>query len=542
MTRDKGCLPGDPPPAGRDRMKNGRPKTGGASASPSFTPAEPDTNDPDLPDAHSPERPAASLSAASLSNESSDSPGEDAAEEDNTLDGEPLFDLDAQTIFSPGKEDVPTASPDSGNWEQGPVFAPGGDLDALEPDVPPVAAAPESAPDPEPDSPAAPPFFVMGEEEEEEVLDLALLGEPLSSGEMKDPGGEVPNDDDDDEVLDLALLGEPLSSGEMKDPGGEVPNDDDDEVLDLALLGEPLSSGEMKDPDDPDEDDDDIFELDPVTMLGASADRGAVDDGPDDLLELTPDEDDDVFELDPVTMIGSPMDGGAAGEESDDLLELTPGAVLAPDVEPDSGTDAGAMPGSFLDLLDENEETSFAAVCPDNGAATLLDGLGGEAEAAETGNDNVLGFLDILGGLDAGKSGGSLELLSDASDGQQPFASPGITVDTAMPSGDGHTGDTPPPAAVPAPDAIRETAPEKTEKTKQETSLSSAVPDEVMPAGGAAYFSVTPEQMEAALERVVEKIFAEKIDHLLRDIIEKAVAEEVKNFGGALMDSLTRDL
>jgi hypothetical protein len=40
--------------------------------------------------------------------------------------------------------------------------------------------------------------------------------------------------------------------------------------------------------------------------------------------------------------------------------------------------------------------------------------------------------------------------------------------------------------------------------------------------------SISPEQVEEALERVIKKMYAEKIDHILAEVIEKTVTRESK--------------
>lgn len=50
---------------------------------------------------------------------------------------------------------------------------------------------------------------------------------------------------------------------------------------------------------------------------------------------------------------------------------------------------------------------------------------------------------------------------------------------------------------------------------------------------------VTSEQVEAALERVVKKMFYEKIDRLLVDTIEKTVTREIEKLKKALLDDAT---
>lgn len=51
-------------------------------------------------------------------------------------------------------------------------------------------------------------------------------------------------------------------------------------------------------------------------------------------------------------------------------------------------------------------------------------------------------------------------------------------------------------------------------------------------------FSVSDEQIEAALERVIEKKFAEKIDPLLFDTMERVILQEIKKLKTALLKDM----
>lgn len=51
--------------------------------------------------------------------------------------------------------------------------------------------------------------------------------------------------------------------------------------------------------------------------------------------------------------------------------------------------------------------------------------------------------------------------------------------------------------------------------------------------------SVTAEQLEAALERVIVKMFSEKIEGILVEVIEKAVAKEIDRLKTALLEDTT---
>jgi hypothetical protein len=46
---------------------------------------------------------------------------------------------------------------------------------------------------------------------------------------------------------------------------------------------------------------------------------------------------------------------------------------------------------------------------------------------------------------------------------------------------------------------------------------------------------ISDEQVEAALERVIRKIFYEKIDHILTDVIDKTVSREIETLKGTML-------
>lgn len=51
-------------------------------------------------------------------------------------------------------------------------------------------------------------------------------------------------------------------------------------------------------------------------------------------------------------------------------------------------------------------------------------------------------------------------------------------------------------------------------------------------------FSITPDQMQTILERVVDKIFSEKIEKILTDVIERAVADEMRKLESYFFEEL----
>lgn len=52
-----------------------------------------------------------------------------------------------------------------------------------------------------------------------------------------------------------------------------------------------------------------------------------------------------------------------------------------------------------------------------------------------------------------------------------------------------------------------------------------------------AITGVSPEQLKAALERVIDRVFTQRIEAILREVIEKSLSEEIGKLRGALLDN-----
>jgi hypothetical protein len=66
------------------------------------------------------------------------------------------------------------------------------------------------------------------------------------------------------------------------------------------------------------------------------------------------------------------------------------------------------------------------------------------------------------------------------------------------------------------------------------------VPDEDIPAQAVlqAVSAISPQQVETALERVIEKQFAEKIEPLLFDTMERVISQEIKKIKKTLLKDM----
>lgn len=66
-----------------------------------------------------------------------------------------------------------------------------------------------------------------------------------------------------------------------------------------------------------------------------------------------------------------------------------------------------------------------------------------------------------------------------------------------------------------------------------------STPEEQTDVSGA--LDVSPEQLDAALERVIQKMFYDRIDRILVNVIEKRVKREIERIKGMLLDEAGDD-
>lgn len=78
------------------------------------------------------------------------------------------------------------------------------------------------------------------------------------------------------------------------------------------------------------------------------------------------------------------------------------------------------------------------------------------------------------------------------------------------------------------------------ESTEEET-VSDFQEDTAEETADAGPVSITPEQMEAALERVVKNLYAEKIESILVDVVKKTITREIDRLKGTLLEELKGD-
>lgn len=64
--------------------------------------------------------------------------------------------------------------------------------------------------------------------------------------------------------------------------------------------------------------------------------------------------------------------------------------------------------------------------------------------------------------------------------------------------------------------------------------------DEVPGGDGVAYLDVSTAQLEAVIQRIMERIFVEKVEAILQDVLEKAVEREMRHFRSFLAKELEK--
>lgn len=308
-------------------------------------------------------------------------------------------------------------------------------------------------------------------------------------------------------------------------PGDEAGDGSDDDVLDLGTL---VSRPTGTEADDSNAD----FLVDSLTVFNAAAGGDETENG------VAPDT-------------GAPEEDAA--DRNAETMVIPPGGwddlgVSAPSGDEDRDAETVVIPPGGFDALDavrsgresgdedadadRNAETMFMALDdwedhPDDdrselSALELLDSISAfpadretDAEGAETelpepdAEDELSDSMDELYGLleSSRETGEAADKIPSES------SSPGGEADSPDAESDG--GRTADGNAVALPGARR-----------------------ADDADGDRCVSVTPEQMQGILERVVDKIFSEKIEKILTGVIERAVADEIRKFESYFMDEL----
>ncbi|MFP4346937.1 MAG: hypothetical protein ACLFQY_01540 [Desulfococcaceae bacterium] len=396
--------------------------------------------------------------------------------------------------------------------------------------------------------------------------DVSTVIAPISDDD--DPG--TVSDVEEDEVLDLddAMIVQAEAAEPPSLPNSEDGPEADTTILDLGgrtlyRPKNPDTEDEAANPDDFDDDDEPIIDLGAETVV--------IPDRPTD---APPTEADAQADVDPDanTIIADPSISDAPPSETEPKEE-----ILEPEPIP-GGWNSGKP--ETVDRLEEPSEELFQAEDPDEPllkedpadrradenfsseeGLTALDLFDSFSEAEQWPDlTDPIGLIDVLG-ADTGHAEPRNDFLSRLEQGfssentspeAEAFPAEKIPVESVLNASEPKP-ETPPtdPRTVepePAPDT-----PEKAEAPYESVQEGSGPEDfegidsgafeeaedsEFEPEGMA---SVSPEQLEAALERVIDRIFTERIEGILREVIEKTVSEEIQKLRGALLENIAVD-
>ena len=353
----------------------------------------------------------------------------------------------------------------------------------------------------------------ISQENEDDIIDLTNMevaaetaADDLPASSMEEDG-EAP----EEEIIDLMDVATTLESEisateiEGSDVGREVatePEEDEEEIIDLmdvATAAEPGGSDAaapeamVEDTVAPDEDQDEIIDLlevtTPVEPETAQMDHAAADEAVE--------ADEEIIDLTDVAPTAP-----AALESESQAPEIAPAeTVVTEDEEPIELTDVASP---------EESQTAEAEVDVDQPAIGEAD-LPDEDEFADLENradamlTDTVAPLDFETPLEAAETAGpdaefgllETESLAEEADGPEPVKAADAPAGEAMFA----------PATTPGEPALPE-AP-----------------------------SLTAEQVDDALTRVIEKVYGEKIEQLMLQTIEKTVTREIEKIKAALLEN-----
>ena len=452
-----------------------------------------------------------------------DAPTETDADGDDN--GDPFWDIDTGTLVAMGKE----FDADAGETDDPEIL----DLGAMAP------SSEASPPDDEVLDLGATAAPLDGEGEGDEVLDLGAVAAPAdgSDRDAETVFAPPPTDAGTDDETPVDAVDRDASTVLM-------PTDAGDRDAETVLMPVEDGASETSAPGLLSDDEFGDGERDVKTLFipGLAESEGA--DSSDE--REAADRDAETVFLSPEMAAGGEIgeDNVSASQEtpsSDDAESASAAAIPSggfsdweasrSESEADEGPeaadpDAETLLMSLGDWGAEEEETDPTQLS----ALELLDSISELPEGAETETDEMTvpedetvpsgDMYDILGAHRVSETG------FGRTDGEKTAAaeeSADETADAATPSGKKAAGSTDDdggetqedPKAVALPEAHRRSD-----------------------SGEERCFSITPDQMQTILERVVDKIFSEKIEKILTDVIERAVADEMRKLESYFFEEL----
>jgi hypothetical protein len=367
------------------------------------------------------------------------------------------------------------------------------------------------------------------------------------------------------------VLGDFSSERPMDSLIGELFKDSPSDMNSSEAVLELKQESQSPKAEDKPDDEESIFQLDAKTIIAdftfikdSDTEETAVGDDEDAILELGSDaildEEDDILEpetLDPnsETVENSDLDVNA-GTIAMSEADLLPSKTEIPRSVAQAGQKK-AEETLFLADLEEEEDPDEIIDLPES-AARIEPIFEAISEPIEPDPENILTALDILG--DISEEGGDrtgdtigltdllevkpqqgaspeddlLTLLGMEARGEKTGLRPKSKtpeVSETAPSPD--TNKAPVSAVSPPLSAEEENIFEDTEPTVLPSEP--PLPGDV---GKTHYFSVTPQQIEAALERVINRVFSERIEKTVKAVVEKAVEEEMKKFRETFIEDI----
>jgi hypothetical protein len=383
-------------------------------------------------------------------------------------------------------------------------------------DIPPSASPAEKTPT-ETEPPAAPSSSGSAvsssiEQEVEAAFDFVqspILETPPEQEPLPDHKGLMDKLSDIPQMVDGALdaAGEQDDgTAQPADAGGKdaaartdvaEPDEGDDEIIELNDIVDP---GELETAGMNLDEDDEIIELNDIvdpSELEAAGLKMDLDDGIIELTDIV-----DPSELQVGAVAAKPEDAGFEDGEYEDLLEVID--TLDPD-------------DLLVDLAEEAEQSpESASVDPDAGetetAALDAGPEPGDVPDEDSEYENLLETIDSLDPEDLLVSVDEAGLLDTAEDAGETDDDGLVTLTDVLNRDAGDTAKRPPVERVGG--VIRE--------VEEET--------------GRDVRTLTDQEVEAAVERILMTKYAETIERLIANAVEKAVNREIENLKRTMLD------
>lgn len=400
--------------------------------------------------------------------------------------------------------------------------------------------------------------------------DVSTVIAPISEA---GDSGTIP-DVEEDEVLDLedAMIVQAEAAEPPSSPDSEDNPEADTTILDLG--GRTLYTPKDAEPENDVADSAD-FADEEESIIDLGADTVVSPDRPKDAPPVEADaqtEDPADVDLDANTILSEPSMPDALPQETEpeeEILEPEP-IPAEPISEKIEAVDRVEGPSEELFQAEDPDEPLLEEDPADGRAdedfsseegLTALDLFDSFSEA-EAGPDltDPIGLIDVLG-ADTGDPEFGNDFLSQLEQGISSEKAPPETEDVpaeTIPAESVEEASNPEPETPPTdtptiePEPVVDTAEDADEPEEDvqdgfgpealeeaDTSIFEEAEDTEFEPEGVA--SVSPEQLEAALERVIDRIFTERIEGILREVIEKTVSEEIRKLRGALLENIAVD-